>query len=57
MEEIRRRALQLAHMVGCSEDPFSQATRDAEEQLKEYLSKVDPQTQKEIMERIRSYSL
>ncbi len=56
MEETRRQALKLAHMIGCSEEPFSKATHEAEEQLKEYIGKVDPQTQKEIMERIRSYS-
>ncbi len=56
MEETRRQALQLAHLIGCSEDPFSKAIHEAEEQLREYLEKVDPQTQKEIMERIRSYS-
>ena len=56
MEETRRRALKLAQMIGCSEEPFSKAVHEAEEKLGEYLKKVDPKTQKEIMERIRSYS-
>ena len=56
MEETRKKALMLAHMIASSEDPFSTAIREAEEKLNEYIKKVDPQTQKEIMERIRGYS-
>ena len=56
MEETRKQALMLAHMIASSEEPFSRAIREAEEKLNEYLKKVDPQTQKEIMEKIRGYS-
>lgn len=56
MEETRRQALKLAHMIASSEEPFSKAIHEAEEKLSEYLKKVDPQTQREIMERIRGYS-
>ena len=56
MEETRKQALMLAHMIASSEEPFSKAIREAEEKLNEYLKEVDPQTQKEIMEKIRGYS-
>lgn len=56
MEETRKQALELAHMIASSEDPFSRAIHEAEEKLNKYIEKVDPQTQKEIMERIRGYS-
>jgi hypothetical protein len=55
MEETREQALKLADMIASSEDPFSQAIHEAEEKLNRYIKKVDPQTQKEIMERIRGF--
>lgn len=55
MEETRKQALQLADMIASSEEPFSKAIHEAQEKLGEYLKKVDPQTQKEVMERIRGF--
>ena len=55
MENAKKRALELADIVASSEEPFSKAIHEAKEKLGEYLKKVDPQTQKEIMERIRGF--
>lgn len=56
MEETKERALKLADIIASSEEPFSKALREAEQELGEHLKKVDWQTQKEVMERIRGYS-
>jgi len=56
MEKTRKRVLELADIVASSEPPFSQEVHEAEQELNEHLKKVDSQTQKEVMERIRGYS-
>jgi hypothetical protein len=57
MERIRERALELADIIASTEDlPSSKVLDEAKKELHEYLKKLDPQTQKEVMERIRGYS-
>ena len=56
MPYTRTRALELADIIASSEMPWSKTVREAEQELTELLKKVDGETQKEIMERIRGYS-
>ena len=53
IEELRKRALELADLISLAEAPYSKAVDQAKEELHEYLQKLDSQTQKDIMERIR----
>lgn len=56
MEETRKRALKLADIIASSEELSSKVIHEATQELNEHLKKLDSQTQKEIMERIRGYS-
>lgn len=56
MENTRKRALELADIVASTEAPFSTALQEAKQELQEHLKKLDPQTLREVMERIRGYS-
>jgi len=56
MEKLRRRALELADLISCAEIPYSRAVDEATEELRGYIHDLDPQTQQEVMERIRGYS-
>ena len=56
MEKTRKRALELADIIALSELPWSKTVQEAEQEFTELLKKVDPETQKEVMERIRGYS-
>jgi hypothetical protein len=56
MENRRKRALELADVIASSILPWSKEVREAEQELTELLKKVDSQTQKQVMERIRGYS-
>lgn len=56
MKGARRRALELAEIIASSELPWSKAIQEAEQELRDVLKKVDPQTLKEVMERIRGFS-
>jgi hypothetical protein len=55
METTKRRALELAALLARSEPPFSKAIDDALQDLREFLKTADPQTKKEVMERIRGF--
>mgnify|MGYP001591335540 CR=1 FL=1 len=56
MEETRKRALKLADIIAASEELSSKVIHEATQELNEHLKKLDSQTQKEVMERIRGYS-
>ena len=56
MEKLRRRALELADLISCAEIPYSRAVDEATQELRGYIHDLDPQTQQEVMERIRGYS-
>lgn len=56
MENARKRALELADIIASTEELFSNVIDEAKEELKEHLKKLDSQTQKEVMERIRGFS-
>lgn len=56
MESAKKRALELADIIASTEDLSSKVIREAKEKLTEHLKKLDSQTQKEVMERIRGYS-
>jgi hypothetical protein len=57
MGRIRERALELADIIASTEGLSSSKVLDeAKKELDEYLKKLDPQTQKEVMERIRGFS-
>ena len=56
MEETRKRALKLADIVAASEELSSKVIHEATQELNEHLKKLDWQTQKEVMERIRGFS-
>jgi len=53
MENLKRRALALADLIGFAEIPYSKAVEQASEELRMHFRKLDPQTQQEVMERIR----
>ncbi len=57
IEEAKRRALKLADIIASSiEEPSSKEIDDARQELEKYLKKLDANTQKEVMERIRGSS-
>ena len=56
MERLRQRALELADLISFAELPYSRAVDEATEELRKYIHELDPQTQQEVMERIRGYS-
>lgn len=56
MEETRKRALKLADIIASTEELSSKVIQEATQELKDHLKKLDWQTQKEVMERIRGYS-
>jgi len=56
MEEIQKRALELADVIASSILPWSKEVREAEQELTELVKRVDSQTQKQVMERIRGFS-
>lgn len=53
MEHLKRRALALADLIGFAEIPYSKAVEQASEELRKHFQNLDPQTQQEVMERIR----
>lgn len=53
MEDLRRRVLVLADLIGLAEIPYSKAVEQASEELREHFQDLDAQTQQEVMERIR----
>lgn len=53
MENLKRRALALADLIGFAEIPYSKAVEQASEELRKHFQNLDPQTQQEVMERIR----
>ncbi len=53
METLKKRALVLANVIGFAEIPYSKTVEQASEELREQFQKLDPQTQQEVMERIR----
>ena len=53
MENLKRRALVLADLIGFAEIPYSKAVEQASEQLRKDFQNLDSQTQQEVMERIR----
>jgi hypothetical protein len=55
METTKKRALELAALLARSEPPFSKAIDDALQDLREFLKTADPQSKKEVMERIRGF--
>ena len=56
MENLRKRALELADLIAFAEIPYSKAVEQATEDLREHLQDLDPQIQQEVMERIRGYA-
>jgi hypothetical protein len=56
IEKLRKRALELADLISLAEAPYSEAVDQAREELHKHLQKLDSQTQKEVMERIRGSS-
>ena len=56
MEKLRQRALELADLISFAEIPYAMAVKEATEELQKYIHELDPQTQQEVMERIRGYS-
>lgn len=50
---LRKRVLVLADMIGFAEIPYSKTVEQASEELREHFQNLDPQTQQEVMERIR----
>jgi hypothetical protein len=53
MENLKKRALVLADLIGFAEIPYSKAVEQASEELREHFRDLDSQTQQEVMERIR----
>ncbi len=53
MDNLRKRALILADVIGFAEIPYSKTVEQASEELREHFQALDPQTQQEVMERIR----
>lgn len=53
MDSLKRRALVLADLIGFAEIPYSKAVEEASEELRKNFRSLDPQTQQEVMERIR----
>ena len=56
MLQLKKRALELADLIAFAEIPYSKAVGQASEELREHLQELDPQTQQEVMERIRGFS-
>lgn len=56
MEKLRQRALELADFISVAEIPYSRAVDEATEELRKHIHELDPQTQQEVMERIRGFS-
>lgn len=56
MKDAKKRALELADIIAFREDLFSKAIREAKRELTDHLRKLDSETVKEVMERIRGYS-
>lgn len=56
MERLRQRALELADLISFAEIPYSRAVDEATVELREHIHELDPQTQQEVMERIRGFS-
>lgn len=56
MTHLRKHALELADLISCAEAPYSKAVEQASEELREHIQELDPQTQQEVMERIRGFS-
>ena len=56
MEKLRQRALELADLISFAELPYSRAVDEATEELRKHIHELDPETQQEVMERIRGYS-
>ena len=53
MENLKRRALALADLIGFAEIPYSKAVEEASKELRMHFQDLDSQTQQEVMERIR----
>lgn len=53
MENLKRRVLVLADLIGFAEIPYSEAVEEAGEELRMHFQNLDSQTQQEVMERIR----
>jgi hypothetical protein len=53
MDSLKRRALVLADLIGFAEIPYSKIVEEASEELRKNFRRLDPQTQQEVMERIR----
>ncbi|HXG51986.1 MAG TPA: hypothetical protein VNN77_11345 [candidate division Zixibacteria bacterium] len=56
MDRVRERILELADIIGAHEGPSSKVVEDAKEEFKRYVHKLDGDTQKEVMERIRGFA-
>ena len=56
MENLRKRALELADLISFAEIPYSKAVDEATKELQEHIHELDGQTQQEVMERIRGFS-
>ncbi len=53
MDTLKKRALVLADVIGFAEIPYSKSVEQASEELRAHFRELDPQTQQEVMERIR----
>lgn len=53
MEDLRKRVLILADLIGFAEIPYSKTVEQASEELRENFQNLDAPTQQEVMERIR----
>lgn len=56
MESAKKRALELAEIIASTEEPSSKVLYEAREELKGHLKKLDSETQRQVMERIRGYA-
>jgi len=56
MENLRKRALELADLIAFAEAPYSRAVDEATEELRKHIHELDAPTQQEVMERIRGFS-
>lgn len=55
-EETRKKCLELAGIIAASELPWSLAIQEAEQELSDFLKRVDSQTRNEVAKRIRGFS-
>ena len=55
-EETKKRCLELADIIAASELPWSKSIQEAEQELSDLIKRVDPQTRKEVANRIRGFS-